>query len=138
MLAVRVEITGSSQAHFKLSSYAPHWQEQLRDNVVDRFDERVWIEKAVFRTRAAVDLDVLAVRNDSLGELLRGVRDLDTAGEALRDVRGDLDEMLKRLPADPRSPAARVDLDDPEQLMSAFADAKEILVSRLLQSGGGP
>ncbi len=138
MLAVRVEITGSSQAHFELSSYAPHWQEQLRDNVVDRFDERVWVEKAVFRTRAAVDLDALAVRNDSLGELLRGVRDLDAAGEALRDVRGDLDEMLKRLPADPRSPAARVDLDDPEQLLSAFADAKEMLVSRLLQSGGGP
>lgn len=137
-LAIRVQVTGSTEAHFHLASYSAHWQTQLLHDTVDRFDDRVWVEKTEFHTRVDVDFDVLAARDDSLGELLRGIRDMDSMEAALIEVRSDLDEMLKRLPADPRTVDTRVDLDDPDQLLAVFADVKDILMPRLLQSGVSP
>ena len=138
MLAVRLQVTGSTAAHFHLCSYAAHWQEQLLHDIVDRFDDKVWVEKTEFHTRAAVDVNALTSRDDALGELLRGIRDSDNIEATLREVRGDLEEILKILPTDPRSVDARIDLDDPDQLATVLADVKDILVAQLLQSGGAP
>ena len=137
-LAVRILVTGSTEAHFQLASYSQHWQAQLLHEIVDRFDDRVWVERIEFRTRVAMDLDVLAARDDALGELLRGIRDVDSMEAALSEVRSDLDEMLKRLPADPRTVDSRINLDDPEQLQAVLSDVKDILMPRLLQSGVSP
>ncbi len=138
MLAVRLQVTGSTAAHFHLCSHPAHWQEELLHDIVDRFDDRVWLEKVELRTQASVDVDTLANRDDSLGELLRGIRDLDCFDVAMREVRSDLDEMRKILPTDPRCADDRIDLDAPNQLEAVLADVKDILVARLLQSGGPP
>jgi len=137
-LAVRVRVTGSTEAHFQLASYSEHWQAQLLHDIVDRFNDRVWVEKTEFRTGGAVDLEILAARDDALGELLRGIRDVDSMEAALSEVRSDLDEMFKRLPADPRSDETRVDLDDPDQLQAVLSDIKDILMPRLLQTRVSP
>ena len=138
LLAVRLLVMGSTAAHFHLCSHPAHWQEELLHDIVDRFDDRVWLEKVELRTQASVDVNTLASRDDSLGELLRGIRDSDCFDVAMREVRSDLDEMLKILPTDPRSADDRIDLDAPNQLDAVLADVKNILVARLLQSGGPP
>jgi len=135
MLALRLRIVGTSASHFHLCSHAMHWQEQVQQELVDRFDDRVWLERVELRTRPAMDVDALAARDDSLGELLRGIRDMSSIEPALSAVRGELNDLLKIMPTDPRAVDMRIDLDNEEQTAAMLDDVKDVLVGRLLQSG---
>jgi DNA repair exonuclease SbcCD nuclease subunit len=135
MLALRLQITGATTAHFHLCSHAMHWQEQVQQDVVDRFDDRVWLERMELRTRPAADVEALATRDDPLGELLRGIRDMSSIAPALAEVRGELNDLLKIMPTDPRAVDMRVDLDNEEQLAAVLDDVKDVLIGRLLRSG---
>ena len=133
LLAARLELTGASAAHRALSMDPQHWQQRYRDMAVDHFDERVWLEKIRFRTRAQIDLSAVDSLDDALGELLRDIRDLDSIDALLPEVSEEFNEMRAVLPSDPRLPDGIMpDLDDPQTRAELLDDIKQILIPRLL------
>jgi exonuclease SbcD len=134
LLAVRVELTGASAAHRPLSVDPWYWQQQLREMAVDRFGERVWIEKIRFDTRLPVDLSEVDSLDDALGELLRELRDLDRIDDLLAEVGPELEQMRAVLPSDPRLAGGTMpDLNDAGTRMALLHDVKQLLISRLLE-----
>lgn len=134
-LAVRLELVGRCGAHRELSRHSQYWDRRLREAMIDRFDEHVWVEKIKFHTQAEVDPTALD-RDDPLGELLAGVRDPDSSQFALTAVRDEFDQLLKQLPSDPRLNDGSLNLEDPAVVETLLAEVRELLTSRLLESGG--
>ena len=137
-LATRVEVVGPSSAHTELSAHPSHWASELRERVVDRFDDRVWVEKVILSTSPAFDIALMLASDDPISELIRELRRPDSLAAALATIRPDLDKLLDRLPSDARlaaTDAPPIDLDDPLQLDDLVDDIERLLVPRLLAAG---
>jgi predicted phosphodiesterase len=134
-LAVRVEIHGASHAHRSLICHADYWHRRLQEGMLNRFDDRVWIEQIKLRTRAAVDLATWSA-DDPTYQLLQGIADSDSFAAALAEVGADYEQLLRLLPADPRLTESAWSLDDPRwQQPDLAAEVQQLLIGSLLQSG---
>ncbi|MFT5050533.1 MAG: exonuclease SbcD [Chlamydiales bacterium] len=134
-LAVRVEVTGATRAHGDLVLHTGHFDGRIREAVVERLDEQVWIEKIRLRTTLVQDAGDTGLGGDALGEFLR---DLDEAGAldgAFSDVRAELEALQAAIPTDPRSPADLPDLDQEQTRLELLDAARQLLVPRLLDQG---
>jgi len=133
-LAGRVEITGRSPAHRELSRYRDKYDAEIRTETVDRFDDQVWLEKIQLHTEP---VEVTSGELDSsLLELVQRIDQSAAVEEVLAEVREDVAKLQKLLPADKRADDVHFDLGDPERVSELLRDAKDLLVSRLLESGG--
>jgi DNA repair exonuclease SbcCD nuclease subunit len=140
-LVVRLELTGETPAHSALEEDAEHWREQIRATASDLGE--VWIEKIQLRTRAPLDLEEIAGRDDAIGQVVRSLRSFQQDAEALGALRAtiaedsDLKSLMNKLPLAARQGDEGVDLDDGEALLAALADVEQILLPRLLHGGHG-
>lgn len=134
-LAVRIEIGGRSQAHHGLVRHVQHWDGKLREEMLSRFDDRVWVEKIKFLTQPEV-----AARSwdsdDPLGQLLEAITDADLAQAALTEIRDDYQQLGKLLPQDPRlaEPAPTLEGWEDGLPETLLADVKELLLGQLLDA----
>ncbi len=135
-LAVRVEVHGATHAHRELSSHPDHWGRCLRDGMLNRFDDRVWIEKIKLRTRATVDLAEWSA-DDPLWPLLQGIGDADSLASAIAEIRSDYEQLLKFIPTDPRLTETALAPDDArwERARDLSAEVRELLIGSLLRAG---
>ena len=129
-LAVRVRVTGASQANHDLRGHAEYWRDKLCRMCVDEFDEQVWLEKLKITTRSPVATD-LEDREEVNGELVGAIRDATVSPDLIEDLRRDLKKMLDLVPKDPRLQGL-FDLDDEDEVAVMIDDAKQLLVSRML------
>jgi len=140
-LVVRLELTGETGAHSALEEDAERWRDQIRAIASDTGD--VWIEKIQLRTRAPLDLEAVAGRDDAIGQVVRSLRSFQQDAEALGALRAtiaedsDLKSLMNKLPLAARQGDEGVDLDDGEALLAALADVEQILLPRLLHGGHG-
>ncbi len=133
LLAARVELKGAAPVHRELSHHPQHWQQQLREMAVDRFDDRVWIEKIRFNTSEPLDLSSIDTPDDSLGDLLRDLSGLKDLDDVLAEIGDELKELKHVLPSDPRLPDGIMpDLTDRETRAALLEDVKQLLIPRLL------
>jgi DNA repair exonuclease SbcCD nuclease subunit len=136
-LAVRIEITGSTLAHSDLVRHATHWDRRIRETMLSRFDESVWVEKIKFRTQPANSRPVWERGDDPLGQLLESIADIDSVHSALAEIRDEYEQLLKYLPTDPRLTdlAPRIDEEHWERIgQEIVPEIKELLLARLLES----
>ena len=136
LLAVRFEFTGHSPAHAQFVTNDEHWQNELRALLLGHFSDRVWVEKILFNTASALDLDHLADGNDAFASLLHALGNIDDAGALLATERTAIDAILNKIPADLREQLELPDLDDSEALHSLFKEIREMLVPMLLTGRG--
>ena len=135
-LAARVVLKGASVAHADLSTHREHWNTEIRNAAVDRFDERVWVEKIQHHTETSVDLDAIANRDDALGDLLRNLSEPEAVSAAIGSLRVELKKMLDVLPTDPRLPSDILDFEDPKAVQELLNEVTQLLIPRLLGAGG--
>ncbi|QEH35257.1 putative metallophosphoesterase YhaO [Aquisphaera giovannonii] len=101
LLALRVEVSGTSEAHAALASQAARWTNEIRQAAIHAGDGRVWVEKVLFRTRPPRELSEELMADAPLAELaafLDELRGDDARLEALRSRA--LDDLVRKLPAE--------------------------------------
>ena len=131
LLALRVTLSGSCKAHPELVGDTANWVSQVRAVGTDVSGGRVWIEKVKIRTTSEVDLEEVLARDDAVSNLIRTVQDMAATDPALDALEPDLAALRKKLPAELQNCDA-LDWDSPERRRELIADAKEILIPRLL------
>ncbi len=131
LLAVRLEITGTSPAHAQLASDPEGWEQQMRAAVAD-LDDPVWIEKIRFNTRSPLDLDALLTHDDPLADLIRGLRELSQDPAGLADLSQVFNDLKTRLPPEYHKLEDALKLDDPATLAALLAEVEQLLIPRLL------
>ena len=135
-IAVRIELEGASEAHDQFVKQSDHWDEQIRRGVLDRFDERVWVEKIKFRTTALVDRS--EELDSTFGELIDGIRDPDLAESARCSLQIEFEKLRSQIPTDPRVSDEEIDIENAASVTKLVQEAQELLIGRLMDLGGEP
>ena len=71
LLAVRVEITGTTPAHDELAGRRDHWLNQFRSNCLNNFGQDLWLESLHFNTTLPLDDPCEALPEDALEEITK-------------------------------------------------------------------
>lgn len=132
LLAARIVVAGQSRAHARLMGAPERWTQQLRACALDVDQGSVWIERALFETRAPGDPAADAARSEALGDLLGALAGVPTDPETLAELGQVLDELRHKLPPAALEGEDGLRLDDPAVLTAALRDAGELLLCRLL------
>jgi len=135
-VAARLVLQGVSPVHSTLHADSVHWIQEYRALASGLGGAGLWLEKVVLETRQAVALDELLERDDALGGLLRAIHalEIDTAG--LEALSAEIAELRQKLPPELLGGEDRYDPSDPRYLAGLMADIKELLLHRLLTTGG--
>ena len=133
-LAARIHISGPCRAHGELSQNPEKWINEMRSAVTDACGGEVWLEKIRIGTSTEVDLEQMLKRNDSLGDLLRYIENLESSDteELMKLVTDDLVNLKAKLPLAGKD---NIELESPEKARGILEDVKHILISRLLSAG---
>jgi hypothetical protein len=129
LLAVRIEVTGACKAHDELVARPEQWDAQIRSNAGGGV-RRVWIEKIRFGTSVQYSLEEMEQREDAIGDLLRSIRGLgeDRVRDLVSDVTVELDQKLPH--------GVDASYRDAESIPELVEDVRQMLISRLLSTGG--
>lgn len=133
LLAVRLTVRGACRAHKSLEKQHEQFINECRSLANDIGAGRVWVEKVQIRTRAELDLDELAKRQDALGDLLRFIRGLPANEAVLGELLAEVRPLQQKLPLELRRGADAMDLDDPAVLREILSEVEQILFPRLLE-----
>lgn len=132
LLALRVELVGSTAAHQELSAKRHLWMEEIRSLANDVGGGDVWVEKVKIETDApATDLHRDQLPDSAIGELTTLFQELRDDVTKLKDVDFDFSDVMKKLPGELRDEAK---MSDPEWLRSVISEAESRLISQLLES----
>jgi len=135
-LAVRVEVQGACKAHAELVAARERWTNEIRAQVMSACGEEAWIEKVRFNTGMEQSLDAAMDRDDALGGLLRSIRDLDLDESRIADLATVLDDLKNKLPPDLTQGFDPLRIDEPAYLRAELAEARDLLIARLVSGGG--
>lgn len=136
VLAVRIRLTGATEAHSELSGDLEHWINQIRANAIEASD-RIWIEKVLLETTSPMDLDSLKSVDGPAGALARTLGELE-AGDAAsldhplwEDLKDTFHDLLRALPAEYHTLDDAIQWDDPASAATLIRDVKQLLLPRL-------
>ena len=137
LLACRIELTGQTDLHAELLASTDHLLMEARSAALGAGDGAAWIEKLVVATEPTLDPEVVAGRQDALGELQRMLGEADADDDLVRQLETDVADMARKLPLE-----LRRDVEDPV-LQSAIegdytallAHVRSYLTGRLMAGG---
>jgi DNA repair protein SbcD/Mre11 len=133
-VAVRVDVTGRSDAHEKLQSGTERWTAEVLGAAARELGERVWIERVRFRTTPPGD-EPTELADGPLAELRSHLAEVRGDEALLRELAAEMAEIRKRLPPDLAEEIAPV--GNPAWLRSIAEDAEQLLFGRLTARGEG-
>jgi len=135
-VAARLVLQGSSPMHSTLHSDSNHWIQEYRALAAGLGGAGMWLEKVELETRQAVALDELLQRDDALGGLLRAIHALEMDASGIEGLATEVADLRQKLPHELLSGEDRYDPTDPQYLAGLMEDIKELLMHRLLTTGG--
>ncbi|HED13334.1 MAG TPA: DNA repair exonuclease [Gammaproteobacteria bacterium] len=131
-VAARLVLQGASAAHSRLHAEIEHWTQEYRALATGLGGAGIWLEKVLLKTQPSISVDSILARDDALGGLLRGIRDMELDDTALAKLANEVSALRQKLPAEILSGEDRYDPTDPQQLKVVLEDIKELLVNRLI------
>jgi exonuclease SbcD len=135
-VAIRVTITGASDAHQELAADPERWAPEIRAQATDLSNGSVWIEKVRVRTESKVDLTQVRQQEGPLSGLMETLD--DEGGEAMDDeLIAGLQELRNAIPREALETQDGLDVDDPSTQRDVMTDVKQILLAKLTRRGTG-
>lgn len=135
--AARLVLHGVCPAHSRLHADREYWVQEYRALCSSLGGAGVWLEKVSIDTRPYVSADDVFARDDALGGLLRGIRDLELDDIALDELAHEMSALRQKLPAEILSGEDHYDPTDPERIKDILEDIKALLVKQLLSTEQG-
>jgi len=132
----RLELCGATPAHQKIQAQSTHLAEEFRNLALDLGGQGLWLEKIRFKTKEIIDIDAFIQSDEALGSLVQSLLSLQLDPESLFEIDPDIDGFLTKLPPELRSGDEPFDPVDPGQWEEIRSDIKNLLIARLLESGG--
>lgn len=133
LLAIRLELQGSSQAHRVLSAEPERWCNEIRSSA-SAADAEVWLEKIQLRTRLPWDLQAVLEHDHPLAGILTSLHGLADDEAALALLTQAFAELQRKLPYEYWQLEDALKFDDPATLKALLSQVEQLLVPRLLDA----
>ena len=135
-LAVRLKLTGMSQAHKDLAGNMARWESEIRAKATEGSGGDVWVEKIVLKTGMLLDVEELQRRDDALGGLLKSIRKMEEHDEEILSlIRDEFSNLKSKLPEELLRNQEVFGMDTPDALKELIGDVRQLLIPRLLSVG---
>lgn len=131
LLAARVQLRGRSAADGELRSDLERWREEIRAAAIGA-GASIWVEKILFETQPALDLDALLQRDEPIANLLRAIRGAADDERVLSEIVERLESLAARLPADYRQLPEAVDFGNRDHVAELLRGVEKNLLPHLL------
>ncbi len=137
LLATRVQLAGSTPANDELNRDPEKWVNEIRSSATDISGGNVWVEQVKIHTRAKeMSLEERLAGNDPIADLLRFIKAMEPDDELLAPLKEEISALRTKLPHDLVEEMDAFNLHSSEAVGHILEDVKEMLISRLLSSGG--
>jgi predicted phosphodiesterase len=136
-LALRLRLFGPCRAHAELAMKGDQWISEIRAMATDLSGGAIWIEKVLFETQTEANLEEMLARQDTLGSLLRGIRDLSLDDRLLKDLQAEFGDLNRKIPAELKMGGGLAGLENQETYRQTLDNVKQLLLGRLLNRGAG-
>lgn len=137
LVAARLVLEGATAVHDDLRRESERFVHEYRSLASGLSGAGVWLEKVVFETRRAHDLETELAREDALGDLLRSVANLEATDDEIADLGGVFADLKKKLPAALTTGDEPIDPADAAFLRAALPAARDLVLARLLDAEEG-
>jgi exonuclease SbcD len=142
LIALRLVLVGRSAAHAEISRDRERWIQEIRGALMGfgatGLDAPgVFLEKVLFETRPAIDVDASLDRDDAVGDLLRLLSSLEDDTLDLSEFVDPFRDLRKKLPLESVTSEEGFDPTDPERLKELLPEVRDLLLSRLASTGEG-
>lgn len=134
--AVRIVLLGKTPLHSQLHAGMEDMKQEFRSLCNGSGGAGMWLEKVSLKSEPAPHGDEVASNDEALGGLLDTIRKLEVGDAAKASLLDEIASLGGKLPVELRSGEDSYDPANPEQLEEILEDVKELLVNRLLMSGG--
>ncbi|MBW3540030.1 MAG: DNA repair exonuclease [Planctomycetes bacterium] len=130
-LAVRVEVTGVTEAYASLLADPVGWTNEVRAAALAAPNGRVWIEKVQWRMAPRRELLDAADHSSPIGTLLGYLQELRDDGPRLHELDQVLDDLERKLPDELRRGDDALGFRDPDQMRRWLDEVEPLLLNRL-------
>ncbi len=132
LLAVRVELQGSTPAHRVLQAKRHHWTNEIRSLALEAGQGEIWVEKIRLETSLpASQRETEGVSRSALNEIKALFAEASSDLSVLENWNFDGEDLVKKLPTELR---ALIPLDDHDWLRSRLTEAEAYLFNELLST----
>ena len=136
-LAVRIEISGMSEAHRDLGSDPERWSNEIRSAAIDAGSGQVWVEKIRLQTSPRARTGA-GQTGGPIDELLHYLDELGTDPEQLAGLTKDLGDLMKKLPRELWEDGEIVPPADPGRMVRILTQVRPLLLHRLMNREDAP
>lgn len=138
IVATRVRFVGASPVHAELQGKTRWLRQKLLELAAELAGEGLWIEKVVVATTAKLDRGAVLAGDGALGGLARSILEVREEPSAVRGFDAALAAFRQKLPPEVFLAEDGLRLDDQEVVARLIREAKELLLGKLLETGGEP
>jgi DNA repair exonuclease SbcCD nuclease subunit len=138
IVATRIRFVGASLVHAELRGKTQWLRQKLLELAAELHGERLWIEKVEIATTSKLDRDAAITGDGALGGLTRSILEVREEPSAVRGLDAALAAFRDKLPPEVFLSEDGLRLDDQSVVAKLIQEAKELLLGKLLETGGEP
>lgn len=136
IVATRIRFVGASPVHAELQGKTQWLRHKLLELAAEQFGEGLWIEKVVMATTSKLDRGAVLAGDGALGGLARSILEVRDEPSAVRGLDAVMAAFREKLPAEVFLAEDGLRLDDQEVVAKLIQEAKELLLGKLMETGG--
>jgi DNA repair exonuclease SbcCD nuclease subunit len=136
IVATRMRFVGASPVHAELQGRTQWLRQRLLELATEMYGEGLWIEKVAMATTSKLDRRAVLAGDGALGGLARSILEVKEEPSAVRGLDAAMAAFRERLPPEVFLAEDGLRLDDHEVVARLIQEAKELLLGKLLETGG--
>lgn len=136
VVATRVRFVGASPVHAELQAKTEWLRQRVRELAAELHGESLWIEKVVMATTSRLDRRAVLAGDGALGGLARSILEVRAEPSAVRGLDAVLAAFREKIPPEVFLAEDGLRLDGHEVVARLIQEAKELLLGKLLETGG--
>lgn len=131
-LAMRLRFEGATSLSDKLAAYPERLEQQIKAFVVEIAGDELWLERVVNKTVGKLDVDAAMSEDTALGKLLQDILETPGNPDEIHGLSEVITELRQKIPHEAFDTESFLDLDEKETVRRLVAEAKHLLIGRLL------
>ncbi len=136
IVATRMRFVGCSPLHAELQGKTQWLWHKLLELAAEQCGDDLWIEKVVVATTSKLDRRAVLAGDGALGGLARSILEVGEEPSAVRGLDAAIAAFREKLPPEIFLTEDGLRLDDQEVVARLIREAKELLLGKLLATGG--
>lgn len=136
-VAMRIRFEGATTISDELAAYPERFEQQIKALGAEIAGDELWIERVENAAVGKLDL-VSALSDDSaFGQLLKDILATPDNPDEIVGLKDIIADLRQKIPSDAFDADSPINLDENQTVERLVAEAKHMLVGRLLTVGGG-